>query len=546
MAKRCMPNAMLLAFMLLVSFVSFQPQQVSAAQATHLSLTAPSSIHLGDEWSATAVLTDSSGNPVGGVWVTWYLDGQNQGSGITSADGSALFGVGGWQPPLGANSVSVSFNGTSNYLPSNASAVIDVLPESPTTYTTTTGVVKTGPVVELSSSDGSTVCPTYFRGNASAGVWDQGTLTCTLAGGGNLFPTFCVSASPGGCTMSAIGKLVIDKNVTVLADNGGSIVVYSEMDNYGTLISDITNYGVIQNHGTIDFNETNQLLNLSANGLGLINNTRGATLNNWYYITNEGIIDNYGTINNYGQFIPQLCSPCVVGTLANYGTYVGSLPAPVVTSSVNLYGGNGTADQNSTAGVTVKLTGATGDNVKVSTQVQGSQAPLGLGSVTLSSISYYDILITGTTTGTAQVCIANEFVNSTFGEIMYWNGSSWIGAANRTISGSPPSMTVCGDIPVSALVGTPLAVGTPSTTSGTTTSTTRMTTESTTSTPRGPSTTTGLRTGQGTSGNTTSSTSGPSAPSASWVENLALVLAFVVVVAVSAVALLRTRLTRHT
>jgi hypothetical protein len=482
--------------------------------------------------------------------VNWYLDGQLYGNGTTSSNGSLLFGIGGWQPPLGDNTVSVSFSGTSSYLPSNATAVIDVLPPSPTTYSTTTATTTiTGPVVELSPSDGSTVCPNYFRGNESGGVWNQSTLTCALAGGGNVYPAFCVSASPGGCTMSTIGKLVIDQNVTVLIDNGGSMAIFSEVDNYGTLISDVVNYGIIQNHGTVDLNSTNQLLNLPYNGLGLVNNTQGATINNWNYITNAGIIDNFGTINNYGQFITQECSPCITGTLLNDGRYVGSAPAPVYSTTVNLAGGNGTADQNSTAGVSVEITGATGNNMTVSTQVEGSNAPPGLGSVQLSSTSYYDILIRGTTTGIAQVCITSKVVNSSAGLIEYWDGTAWTAAANQTVSGSLPPFTYCGDIFISALAGTPLAIGAPSSSSGNPGSSTGTTTETTTSQFTGNPTTSNVVTNQHTSSSSTSNSGGATAPAqpSTFSETETLLAGAVVVLAVgvAAAVILRRRSGPH-
>ena len=537
-------TAVFLALVLVSSFFTSQVQPASAAQPTHLSLNAPSSIHLGDQLVVTSILTDSTGTPLGGLWVSWYLDGQLYGNGTTSSDGSLLFGIGGWQPPLGDNTVSVSFSGTLSYLPSNATAVIDVLPQNPITYSTTTATTTlSGPVVELSPSDGSTVCPNYFRGNESGGVWNQSTLTCTLAGGGNVYPSFCVSASPGGCTVSTIGRLVIDKNVTVMIDNGGSMSIYSEVDNYGTLLSDIFNYGIIQNHGTLDFNETNELINLPYNGLGFINNTEGATINNWTHITNAGIIDNFGTIDNYGQFITQECLPCITGTLVNDGTYVGSAPAPVYSTTVNLTEGNGTADQNSTAGVTVKITGATGNNVTVSTQVQGSNAPPGLGSVQLSSASYYDILISGTTTGIAQICITSKAVNSSGGLIEYWNGTTWAGAANQTVSGGLPPITFCGDIAVSALTGTPLALGAISSTSSSTTYSTGTTNEPTTGQFTSTATTTELTTGQhtlaSTNSNTGATTASTQSSSVSWAITLLPVVVMVALAVSAAIFLWR-------
>ena len=266
-------------------------------------------------------------------------------------------------------------------------------------------------------------------------------------------------------------------------------------------------------------------------------------MNNWYYITNAGIFDNFGTINNHGQFITQECSPCITGTLVNDGTYVGSAPAPVYSTTVNLTGGNGTADQNSTAGVTVKITGATGDNVTVSTQVQGPNAPPGLGSVILGSTSHYDILISGTTTGVAEVCITSEALNSTAGLIEYWDAAAWTAAANQTVTGSLTPFTYCGDIPVSALVGTPLAIGAPSGTSVNTGSTTGTTTEPTTSQATTASTATDTTTIQDTHVSTSSSASsatlGPL--SASWTGTLAAAVVILLAVGIVAIVIIRKR-----
>jgi len=68
---------------------------------------------------------------------------------------------------------------------------------------------------------------------------------------------------------------------------------------------------------------------------------------------------------------------------------------------------------------------------------------------------FYDVQVNGVTTGTATVCITNPAV-SIWTTIEYWDGStsSWVYASNRTVSGSQ----VCGDVPVTALRGTPIAL----------------------------------------------------------------------------------------
>jgi len=100
--------------------------------------------------------------------------------------------------------------------------------------------------------------------------------------------------------------------------------------------------------------------------------------------------------------------------------------------------------------------------------------------VGLNSSAYYDILISGASNGTAQVCITGDaVVSSSSGEMEYWNGSAWIGASDQAVSGSSIPLTICGDIPVSALSGTPIAVGAMMAGTGSTTTVIQSTGETT-------------------------------------------------------------------
>ncbi|MEO9309250.1 MAG: hypothetical protein ABI337_03040 [Nitrososphaera sp.] len=67
----------------------------------------------------------------------------------------------------------------------------------------------------------------------------------------------------------------------------------------------------------------------------------------------------------------------------------------------------------------------------------------------------------GISDGTANVCITHPNVVS--GSTMeYWTGSSWASATAISVSGT----TICGNIPVSALTGTNISIGSPSSTGG--------------------------------------------------------------------------------
>jgi len=120
-----------------VGGVSFLAQPVRATQMTHVTLQVPVIVHIGQWVNESALLTDSSGNPISNVWITWYFNGQEQAAVLTSPAGVSGHDVANWQSPLGSNTVSVIFNGTATYAPTETQVMLDVLPPSTTTTQTT-------------------------------------------------------------------------------------------------------------------------------------------------------------------------------------------------------------------------------------------------------------------------------------------------------------------------------------------------------------------------------------------------------------------------
>jgi flagellar basal body-associated protein FliL len=75
-----------------------------------------------------------------------------------------------------------------------------------------------------------------------------------------------------------------------------------------------------------------------------------------------------------------------------------------------------------------------------------------------TTLLYYDLKITGTSTGNALISITNsKITSSSVGGIQYWTGSSWDSASQFSVTGN----TASGLIPVSALTGTPIALVAP-------------------------------------------------------------------------------------
>ena len=140
-------------------------------------------------------------------------------------------------------------------------------------------------------------------------------------------------------------------------------------------------------------------------------------------------------------------------------------PAGVITvgvreSQVGLGGISGglTSNQSSTTGLSVTITGSTasfGTPVDVTTETL-SEPSSGVPAPDLASPAYYDVFVTGISSGNAQVCIhSRTAVSSTI--MQYWTGATWTNASDIRLNAG----TVCGTIPVSALTGTNLVLGTP-------------------------------------------------------------------------------------
>jgi hypothetical protein len=141
-------------------------------------------------------------------------------------------------------------------------------------------------------------------------------------------------------------------------------------------------------------------------------------------------------------------------------TCAGTSPTDTCTGTPSQPAGTLSADSTST-GVSVDLSGtsATGTVTLTITDDGSTPPPTGADLNLGGGGAYYDVKVSGASDGVARVCITNG--NIFFGTTMdYWNGASWAGASDVEVIG----VTICGDIPVSALAGSPVGIGAPSTT----------------------------------------------------------------------------------
>jgi hypothetical protein len=147
--------------------------------------------------------------------------------------------------------------------------------------------------------------------------------------------------------------------------------------------------------------------------------------------------------------------------LASSGTYIlanFATPATAAESTSTSTSGSGAVSANQgTTGVDVSVSGAP-DNTATTifSSVLPSQPP-NTGTLSISGLGFYDVRISGITSGTANVCIYNAGVDSTT-LLQYYSGGSWVSATSIV---DTPGVSICGDIPVSALNGTPLVPGDP-------------------------------------------------------------------------------------
>lgn len=184
--------------------------------------------------------------------------------------------------------------------------------------------------VELNSSDGSTICPSMLSGNGQA-VWNSANNTCSLSTTAQVSPTLCIRGTVGGCVLTAIDVLQIDRGTTFAIDTTlGGVAVYSTLDNYGIVDANdvgITIYGTLNNWGDVNVSSKADILTLPFLGQGILNNINGT-------IINRGVLENDATVNNSGT-IANYCPGVVNGNpiLGNpVQNHLCAPPAPFITT----------------------------------------------------------------------------------------------------------------------------------------------------------------------------------------------------------------------
>ena len=228
-----------------------------------------------------------------------------------------------------------------------------------------------------------------------------GTHTITIAAGGELV----IDALPQLSSVNILNR------GTITVNSGGSLKLYSNLENHGTINNDgtIENNGTFSNSGAIENNGT------FYNSSTIENN---GTFNNSGTIENNGTFNNSSTINNTGD-------------LANFATFVSSgtinnTSPGTIRNMFGTFSNSGTID-NAVApgpGGTIYIGGGTFDN-----------------SGTIYIVSPFDVI--GTITG--NPVLVRPFIDTASPSLIHWGGGSVIdisgvgfdGLTSVTLNGVP-------------------------------------------------------------------------------------------------------------
>ena len=303
-----------------------------------------------------------------------------------------------------------------------------------------TGSNPAGTVVFTQDGSGSVTLSASFC-TLSSGTCSV-TLTGTAAGSLSVKATYAGDSHNAGSEGSASLSVVAKASASVTVSCSPSSVNVGRFTTCSVTVTGSSPSGAVTfatSSSTGVFTPANSECTLSA-GACSVTYADTATASLTAVITASYTGDNANTAGS-GTFSVDISK--LAGTIA------------VGTTSSTVTNGGVTANQGTVTGVSVTITGATeanGTPVGVTTQTLSAPSA-GVGTPNLTSPSYYDVLVTGITTGNAQVCIS--FTSASSGTTMqYWDGTTWTTASNITVNGS----TVCGTIPVSALTGTNIAL----------------------------------------------------------------------------------------
>ncbi len=276
-------------------------------------------------------------------------------------------------------------------------------------------------------------------------------------------PTFAVSIN--GCSTSCENQIALGNGLTVNSQSNDAL-------------ANAVNFAWYNPQGNLTNSET---LNASS-GVATSTPFFPTEVGNWSLVTQ--FTDGSGTI--FGSSTEQVSVVSQLGAQISSGGTLPIVPGSVFLSSVSVNATGGFyVDSRSTNGIQITVTGATspqGTVESVNSFIYSSTPPSTTNvysQLGTQPLLFVDVRLTPNVGGTATVCVTNGTISSS--NWMYYettNSSSWTSAFN--VQFVAPN-TLCGEIPVSMLYGTPIVITQSQESMSTSTSVSTTTTQSSSS-----------------------------------------------------------------
>ena len=201
--------------------------------------------------------------------------------------------------------------------------------------------------------------------------------------------------------------------------------------------------------------EPNAIIHISVAGIGEVSSTTAASDGSFavnYVIPNGISLGNVAVTASDG--------------IKSAQTTLTVLQPGEAQTTTTVSGNSVTVDQTGQTGVSVTVTGPSlsdGSQVTVTTQNYGMSSPAGITGALSVGTTFFDVQVLKTGGGTFgnDVIVTVSLTDPSFTSdmnIYYYTGSGWQTADNQHFDMA--TYTITGDIPASALSGTPVAVGT--------------------------------------------------------------------------------------
>jgi hypothetical protein len=282
-------------------------------------------------------------------------------------------------------------------------------------------------------------------------IWTDNANNLPVAGGGTLVASKQLSVYLGTSTQPITWNIYVRNGNQSSASFTTVYIVLGSPISSGTVGVDI--------HQMID-----QMIDALV--LNYPKNWNKATLQN-YWVEDIELGSEFGLDHSKASYSWSLNNYCYFlnyPPLANGGSSftIGNTQSTSSTETTTIESGSASLNQLSTTGISVSISGSSasdGTSVSTTSTDYGTAQPSGTGTLQVHGVAFYDVKTSSSaslgSTATAIISITNPDFSAQDDIMSFWNGSSWVTIANIFILPD----TVCGNVSVSVLTGTPIMIG---------------------------------------------------------------------------------------